>query len=196
VGQCRNSLLKERNIFRQEMSKQSPAIRELIVRGPGSYAYKEGHRVSVLGIPQVHDFKCGQEENESDNYKEVISHAGHPVFKYLSSVSKFSNCLSSSLLSALPPCISAVRLSVHSLFSDVGVCLWAGNLTNSMEHSPSCGANIRSAGQEILLLLWNSRVQCRVHKSLQLDSVLSQVNPDHNFFKKVQIMKILTFSFL
>lgn len=37
-------------------------------------------------------------------------------------------------------------------------------ITNSTEHSRSWVANILSAGQEIIRLLWNS-IHCRIHKS-------------------------------
>jgi hypothetical protein len=58
-----------------------------------------------------------------------------------------------------------------------------------MEQSPSWEANSHSASQEIFLLLWNSKVHHRVHKSPQLVPVVAQMNPVHTFplrFPKIQ----------
>jgi hypothetical protein len=38
-------------------------------------------------------------------------------------------------------------------------------------------ADSRSAGEEIVVLVWNAKVRCRVHISPPVDPVLSQVNP-------------------
>jgi hypothetical protein len=60
-------------------------------------------------------------------------------------------------------------------------------MSNSTEKSPSLKADSRSANQEILHLVWNREFQSHVHKSLQLDPVLSQMYPVHlltpHFFK-------------
>jgi hypothetical protein len=50
-----------------------------------------------------------------------------------------------------------------------------------MEQSPSWEASSYSSGQEIALLLWNLELHYRVHKSLSLVTILSQMNPVHNF---------------
>lgn len=50
-------------------------------------------------------------------------------------------------------------------------------LVFSMEHSPSWEANIRSAAQEILRLLWNTKFLYRIHNSQPLLLILSQIYP-------------------
>jgi hypothetical protein len=51
-------------------------------------------------------------------------------------------------------------------------------MTNSMEQSPSWGADSHSDSQEIPRLLWNTKFHCSVHKSPPLDQILSQMNAD------------------
>jgi hypothetical protein len=50
-------------------------------------------------------------------------------------------------------------------------------ITNSVEQCPSWEANIHSASQEISHILWTLKIQYHVHKSLQLVSSLSHMNP-------------------
>jgi hypothetical protein len=68
-------------------------------------------------------------------------------------------------------------------------------VTNYMDHSPPCEAKRLSARQEIPRLLWNPIVIYHVHKSPPLVSILSQMNPVHNFrpcFPKIRSNVVLS----
>jgi hypothetical protein len=54
-------------------------------------------------------------------------------------------------------------------------------LTNSTEKSVSLEADSRSAIQEILRRLWDSKVHNCVHKNPPPDSIPRQMNPIHIF---------------
>jgi hypothetical protein len=80
----------------------------------------------------------------------------------------------------------ASTMNVHILLLQITPLIWRHNIslfiTNSMEQSPSWQANSHLTSQEILCLLWNSKVHYRVHTSLSLDRFLSQMNPSNVHF--------------
>jgi len=67
-------------------------------------------------------------------------------------------------------------------------------LTYSMEQSPFWEANRFSASQEIPLVLWNTKVQSRIHKCPPPVPILSQIDPVHtltSYFLKIHLNIIL-----
>jgi hypothetical protein len=67
-------------------------------------------------------------------------------------------------------------------------------LTYSMEHSPSWEANRFAASQEIPHILWNTKVNCRIHKCPPSVSILSQLNPVQtptSYFLKIHLKIII-----
>ena len=67
-------------------------------------------------------------------------------------------------------------------------------LTHAMEHSPSGEANRFSASQEIPCILWNPKVNYRIHKCPLPVPVLSQLDPVHtltSYFLKIHLNIIL-----
>jgi hypothetical protein len=58
---------------------------------------------------------------------------------------------------------------------------------------PSRGANSHSSGQEIPRLLWNTRVNYRVHKTPPVVPILSQMHPAQTFPSYLTSILILSF---
>jgi hypothetical protein len=50
-------------------------------------------------------------------------------------------------------------------------------LTNCMEQSSSCEANIHSGSQEFSRIVWNQKFHYSVHNSTLLAIILNQMNP-------------------
>jgi hypothetical protein len=68
-------------------------------------------------------------------------------------------------------------------FWDAASGVWSENAlwwSNAIEQSPFWEANIFSISQEISSVLWNMKVQCRVHERLSFVPILSKTNLFHS----------------
>jgi hypothetical protein len=97
-------------------------------------------------------------------------------------------------ISHVPVCLPTY-LYIH-LCESTRICIYQRTThTSNSTQNPSWEVDSRSAGKEILHLLWNLKFQYRLHNILPPKPIISQMNPAHTFtpyFFKINLNIILT----
>jgi hypothetical protein len=94
-----------------------------------------------------------------------------------------------------PPCFDYSNNTGRRVQTMQLLIMWklqTEQITNFTEQSPSWEAKSHSSSPEVLLLFWNPKVHCYVHKTHPVNPILSQMNPVHiitlYFFKSILIL--------